>query len=239
MLLSSCTVPEGVLSSCDVGTPVYLQCAGGLLFNCSLLAHLYLWLGGSCLVVVGGPPFYMQYPLGLFTSCSVQAPLKLLQGIWGSSRVLEGGSGSSRVMAGNLGFLSNCSGASSRVVVRRLLSSCNVRVATLAVAWGSSLVVVEFNSSVGASLAEVCRLLSSYSVQRAPLELQGSAPLELWWEGSSLVAMCRGTVFQLRCMGGYSLIVAGGLLFSCGMGGSSLLAAGGFCLIAMCRYAPL
>ena len=226
MLLSSCTVPEGVLSSCDVGTPVYLQCAGGLLFNCSLLAHLYLWLGGSCLVVVGGPPFYMQYPLGLFTSCSVQAPLKLLQGIWGSSRVLEGGSGSSRVMAGNLGFLSNCSGASSRVVVRRLLSSCNVRVATLAVAWGSSLAVV-------------CRLLSSYSVQRAPLELQGSAPLELWWEGSSLVAMCRGTVFQLRCMGGYSLIVAGGLLFSCGMGGSSLLAAGGFCLIAMCRYAPL
>ena len=80
-------------------------------------------VGGLLSSTGGGPPFYMLYPLGLFTSCGVQAPLKLLQGTWGSSRVLEGGSGSSRVMAGNLGFLSNCSGASSRVVVGQLLSS--------------------------------------------------------------------------------------------------------------------
>ena len=157
-----------------------------------------------------------------------QVPLELWQGTWASSRIAVGP------------HLELWWGSSCLVLRERwLLSGCNVRVATLAAAWGSSLVVVEFNSSVGSSLAVVCRLLSSCSVRGAPLELRGSAPLELWWEGSSLVAMCRGTVFQLRCMGGYSLIVAGGFLFSCGVWGSSLLAAGGFCLIVMCRYAPL
>jgi len=39
--------------------------------------------------------------------------------------------------------------------------------------------------------------------------------------------------------GGYCLVVAVGVLFSCGMVGSTLLIAGGFCLIVMYGCATL
>ena len=50
MLFPSCTLPEVVLSSCGVGTPVLLHYAVLLLSRCSLLVYLYLsfeWLLSS------------------------------------------------------------------------------------------------------------------------------------------------------------------------------------------------
>ena len=64
------------------------------------------------------------------------------------------------------------------------------------------------------------------------------APLELWWVW--LLSSCDVKVqfLQLGCEG-YSLVVEGGVLFSCGILGSSLLIARGLYLIVICGCAQL
>jgi len=46
-------------------------------------------------------------------------------------------------------------------------------------------------------------------------------------------------LFLVTIAGGYCLVVAMGVFFSCGMVGSSLLISGAFCLIVMCGCATL
>ena len=77
-------------------------------------------------------------------------------------------------------------------------------------------------------------LLSNCSRELSvPLELQqvtqGSfrvvmePPLEGQWGRSSLVALCRLVPVYFHCVGGYSLVVTMGDLFSCNMVSSTLL----------------
>lgn len=132
---SSCV--WGLLSSCCVcGAPLLLQ--WGLLSTCHVCL-LSIFGGLSSPVVVSRGLLSSWNVSGLLSTCGGgilsnfggrilchcgwwhRAPVKLQQGTQGSSHVV----------AGDLGLLSSCAGASSRVVVRWLLSSNDVQVATI------------------------------------------------------------------------------------------------------------
>ena len=66
-------------------------------------------------------------------------------------------------------------------------------------------------------------LLELQQVTQVSFRVVVKIPLELQWSQSSQVALCRLVPVYFHCVGGYSLVVTMGDLFSCNMVSSTLL----------------